>query len=248
MFVIIRQLLLVDAAVCAPIAALEPAQPVRLAQALEAAAHLRVGELGRAYEVVQHLALVHEREHAGDRVGLPRQERVAPPDEDRRGYYAQVQQDERGEDERHREGEHRLRAGAQPLLQKLAALVVVLFFHPVQDFEVVLALDRGQARDEDGQGLHHDGAPAHEEDQPVPVEERAEGYHGEGHGRVVESQRLSWRVALREDVERLQHPDGCLKTTPGQLDANRKRGDDPRCLVCQRTGWCEQENRYETEE
>src|SRR5690625_3495124 len=91
MLIVARQLLLVHAAVRLPVPPHEPAQPVRLPVG-ELARHLGAAVLGRAHKVVQHLALVDEGQHRRDRVGLPRQERVPPPEEDDARRHRHVQQ------------------------------------------------------------------------------------------------------------------------------------------------------------
>lgn len=242
--VIARELLLVDAAVRLAVSALEPAQPVRLANVLEPGAPLGVCELGGADEVVEHLGLVHEGEDAGDGVGLARQEGPAAADEDDAGDDADVQQDEDGQGEGDDEGADRLGPAAEVLVQHVAGVVL----DEEDGVEEVLALDLRQARGEDGEALDEHRARADEEDDPVPVEEGAERDHGEGHGRVVEGERLGGRVPLREDVVRLQHADGRLETAPAELDADGQRRDGPGRPVRDDAGRREQEGGNEGEE
>lgn len=245
MLVIARELLLVDAAVRLAVSALEPAQPVRLANVAEPGPHLGVRELRRVDEVVQHLGLVHEGQDAGDGVGLARQEGPAATDEDDARDDADVQQDEDGQGERDDEGAHRLGPAAQVLVQHVAGVVLAA---EEDGAEEVLALDLRQARGEDGEALHEHRAPADEEDDPVPVEEGAQRHDGEGHGGVVESERLGGRVPLREYVVRLQHADGRLEAAPAELDADGQRRDGPGRLVRDHAGRREQEGGDESEE
>ncbi|GKT50292.1 uncharacterized protein ColSpa_10473 [Colletotrichum spaethianum] len=239
--VVAEQVLLVDAAVRLAVAALEPAEPVRLAEPLEVAHHAGVAELGRADKVVNHLALVDEGQVRRDGAGLPRQERVPAPEEDDGRDGAHVQQDKGGEAERDPKGRDRLLARVDAPLLGVAA-------GRDGGVEELGAHDRRQARQQHRQHLGHHAAEADQEHEQVAVEEGLERHQRERHGRVVERERPRRRVPLGQDVVGLHHAHVRLQRAPAELDADGQGGHDPRRVGRDDAGAREEEHGDEAHE